>query len=167
MLKHLQLITEQEAANIANVVLSLNSSFKNYANNKFSILGAASYANSGKEYSNIIKHTNPILINNFKNLFDKVKVFLESNLEKECFFDKNLSYPGFHIFYANHSDSLLPSTSLHIDTPYELHKEYLNKNYEKINFDFPLTFTLALKLPKSGAGLYYWDNENWDKQKEE
>jgi hypothetical protein len=167
MLKHLQLITEQEAADITNIVLSLKSSFKSYANNKFSILGAASYANSSKEYSSIIKDTNPILIDNFKNLFNKIKSFLETNLGKECFFDKNLSYPGFHIFHGNHQDALLPLTSLHIDTPYELHKDYLIKNYEKINFDFPLTLTLALKLPKSGAGLYYWDNQGWEMQKEE
>jgi hypothetical protein len=167
MLKHLQLITQEEADNITNKILSLKSLFKNHANNKFSVLGAASYANSNEEYSNIIKQTNPILINNFKNLFDKIKNFLEQNLEKECFFDKNLSYPGFHIFYGNHADALLPLTSLHIDTPYDLHKDYLIKNYQKINFDFPFTFTLALKLPKSGAGLYYWDNKNWEMQNEE
>ena len=167
MLKHSKLITEIYADSIAEKVFSLKSLFKNHADGKFSVLGAASYANSHQEYINIIKEINPILLEKFQDLFDIVKSYLEITTNKECFFDKNLSYPGFHIFYPNHADATLPLTSLHIDTPYELHKEYLIKNYSKINFDFPLTFTLALKLPKSGAGLYYWNKKGWELQNEE
>jgi len=167
MLKFNKILTEDESKLYSSKVLGHKNLFRSYANNKFCILGAASYANNLEQYNLIKNQINPILKKDFIDLFYLIKNYLEQILNQECFFDKNFSYPGFHIFYGNHVDALLPLTSLHIDTPYELHKDYLIKNYKKINFDFPLTFTLALKLPKSGSGLYYWDDKGWETQKEE
>ena len=167
MLKFDKLLTEDQCKLYSSKVSDCKDLFNTYADNKFSILGAASYANNLEEYNLIKNKINPVIKNNFLDLLDIVRSYIEQSINEPCYFNENLSYPGFHIFYADHKDSLLPLTSLHIDTPYQLHKDYLLKEYNHVDFDFPLTFTLCLKLPKSGAGLYYWDKDNWDKQTEE
>ena len=167
MLKFDKILTEDQCKLYSSKVSDCKDLFNTYADNKFSILGAASYANNLEEYNLIKNKINPVIKNNFLDLLDIVRSYIEQSINEPCYFNENLSYPGFHIFYADHKDSLLPLTSLHIDTPYQLHKDYLLKEYNHVDFDFPLTFTLCLKLPKSGAGLYYWDKDNWDKQTEE
>jgi len=167
MLKFDKILTKDQAELYSLRVLDCKDVFNSYADNKFSTLGAASYANGLEEYNLIKNKINPVIKNNFLDLLNIVKDYLELSINEPCYFDENLSYPGFHIFYTDHKDALLPLTSLHIDTPYELHKNYLLKKYSVVDFDSPITFTLCLKLPKSGAGLYYWDKDNWDKQTEE
>jgi hypothetical protein len=167
MLKFDKILTEDQSKLYSSKVSDCKDLFNTYADNKFSILGAASYANNLEEYNLIKNKINPVIKNNFLDLLNIIKDYIEQGVNEPCYFDENLSYPGFHTFYADHKDSLLPLTSLHIDTPYQLHKDYLLKKYNHVDFDFPITFTLCLKLPKSGAGLYYWDKDNWDKQTEE
>ena len=167
MLKFIKLIEKKEAENYANKVISLKNSFKDYGETKYSILGAASYANDQLSYKNIKNKINPLLNENFPDLLNIIKNKLSYILNAECFFDENLSLPGFHIFYPNHVDACLPLTSLHIDLPYELHEDYFKNKYSSIDFDFPLTFTLALRLPKTGGFLWYWDKDGWDKKTKE
>jgi hypothetical protein len=167
MLKFDKILTEDQSSIYSSRVLNCKDIFNNYGDNKFSILGAASYANSLNEYILIRNKSNSVIEYNFIDLLHKVKEYIESQVNEECIFNEDLSYPGFHIFYANHETSLLPLTSLHVDTPYELHRNYFSKKYNAVDFDFPLTFTLALQLPKSGGALYYWDKKDWEKQTEE
>lgn len=162
MLRFEQILTEEESKLYSSKVFNYKNLFRSYANDKFYILGAASYANDLQQYNLIKNQTNPILKNDFAELLDLIKNYLQKTLNEKCFFDENLSYPGFQIFYSNHKDALLPLTSLHIDTPYELHYDYLLNQYKNIDFKSPITFTLSLNLPKNRSGLYYWDLNNWE-----
>lgn len=167
MLTFIKLIDENAAEIYAKKVINLKDNFNTYSNNKYSVLGAASYANDLNSYLRIKNKTNPIIENYFNDLLFIVKNFIEKTLNTPCIFDENLSLPGFHIFYPNHIDACSPLTSLHIDLPYELHKEYFKNKYSSIDFDFPLTFTLSLKLPKSGGFLWYWDEKGWENKTED
>ena len=167
MLKYQKLFNQVTANNYADRVLKLNSYFQNYGEMKYSILGTASYANQIEEYKKLKLKNNPIIRDNFKDLLDELKYFLESILNKNVKYDENLSYPGFHIFYGNHRDSIAPLTSLHIDTPYKIHERYFLEKYKNVDFDYPLTFTLILKIPEDGAGLYYWDLDDWQNKRED
>lgn len=162
MLKFDKILTEDESKLYSSKVLGYKNLFRSYANDKFYVLGAASYANDLEQYNLIKNEVNPIIERDFTDLLDLIKNYLKQILNEECFFDENLSYPGFQIFYANHKDALLPLTSLHIDTPYELHKDYLSNKYKDIDFNSPITFTLSLNLPKNRNGLYYWDLNDWE-----
>jgi hypothetical protein len=167
MLKFDKILTEDESKLYSSKVLGYKNLFRSYANDKFYVLGAASYANDLEQYNLIKNEVNPIIERNFTDLLNLIKNYLEKILNEKCFFDKNLSYPGFQILNSKDKDALAPLTSLHIDTPYELHYDYLLNEYKNVNFDFPLTFTLSLNIPKSGGGLYYWDLEGWENQSEE
>lgn len=162
MQEYIKLINQSEAEILSDKVLDLKDYFINYGD--MNILGAASYIhkNNIELYQQIKSSLNPILHKNFYNIFDRIRSYLELKFKKEFIFDLNLSYPGFHIFYPINEECFMPNTSLHIDTPYELHEEYLLENYKGINFDFPITFTLCLSLPKIGGGLYYWDMDKWE-----
>jgi hypothetical protein len=77
---------------------------------------------------------------------------------------KDLAFPGFHIFGARPDQSTSeegckmmerPIASVHIDAPYRAHMSIWSQ-YKKIDFLNPLSITLCLRLPKSGGGLNMW-----------
>jgi hypothetical protein len=77
---------------------------------------------------------------------------------------KELAFPGFHIFGAMPGQSTSvagctmmerPIASVHIDAPYRAHMSIWSQ-YKKIDFLNPLSITLCLRLPESGGGLNMW-----------
>lgn len=72
---------------------------------------------------------------------------------KECRLADGQALPGFHIFRA-HQQFLNPVASMHIDLQHKTlqWQEELQVDPETNT----LSFTLALALPKSGAGLNTW-----------
>ena len=87
-------------------------------------------------------------------------------------FDDNLALPGFHIFgpkkgvVMSKQDCFYlqqPLASIHTDIQYKEHKEYWDR-YEKVDLENTLSFTMSIKLPKHGGGLYIWDWAEFDQE---
>lgn len=119
----------------------------------FFTLGAASYldAKDMVQYTSAIEKYNPLLQHYFSWLYAMLSKQLSAILDIPVDYAEGLSLPGFHIFLANQAFKS-PVASIHFDL------QYLSVKlpYANIDFDHPISFTCAISLPKSGAGLNYW-----------
>ena len=136
----------------------------------FWTLGAASYLDhvkSHKRYSMHRDYLNPVLHKKFNWIYDIICEKLQGELEEPVVIDGFLSYPGFHIF-APKTGSVIeqeyidlfekPLGSVHVDVQNEEHHDYW-QTFEHVNFDDTMSFTISLKLPSGGGGLYTWEDE--------
>lgn len=123
-----------------------------------SILGTASYIEGTKGYSFYHKEylkTNKILLKNYSKLYDIIIDYLKKRVGNKSNVKFRFALPGFHIFKCNSLFSL-PVASIHTDL------QYLNVNFDEpvdIDLDKTGSFTLCLELPKTGGGLYVFENE--------
>ena len=87
-------------------------------------------------------------------------------------FDDNLALPGFHIFgpkkgvVMSKQDCFYlqqPLASIHTDIQYKEHNEYWSQ-FKHVDLQNTLSFTMAIKLPKHGGGLYIWDWAEFDQE---
>ena len=122
-----------------------------------SILGTASYIEWTKGYNYYRKEylkTNKILKQNYSELYDIIlKYFKKRCPESNVKF--RFALPGFHIFKCNSLFSL-PVASVHKDFQYK----YIDFNEPvDLDMDKTLSFTLCLELPKTGGGLYVFEDE--------
>lgn len=116
------------------------------ANYPFFTLGRSAYLD-GKtpEYREKQLGMNTILYNNFKELYDNVLDILQEELNEDVFLPDDLCYPGFHIF-KSHEKLLHVAGHWHEDYPHEI-LELGDKDAS--------TFTVAIMVPESGAGMDY------------
>lgn len=129
-------------------------------------LGAATYLDARADispYAQLAAQKNIILRAHFlwlyELLIEQIKLKLgPATLETE------LALPGFHIFGNPRAKPLssvlckmLENTpaSIHIDTPYKNHLLHWTR-YEQVDFLNPLSMTVCLEMPASGAGLHTW-----------
>lgn len=135
----------------------------------FKTLGAATYLHfpedTGEKYNRIKNKINPILMKNFRWLYDILIIKISEELKEECVIseDINLAFPGFHIFYP-HEKCEYVSNPAHLDYQWMDHLDRLKQQFNDVDDNKFLTFTLSIKLPKNGAGLYYWDLPDYNKQ---
>jgi len=110
----------------------------------FFTLGRSAYLD-GKtpEYKKMQKGMNELLYNNFKELYNSVLNVLQNKLNEKVYLPKDLCYPGFHIFLSDEK-LLTIAGNWHTDYPHET-LEIGNKDTS--------TFTVAILLPESGAGI--------------
>lgn len=110
----------------------------------FYTLGRSAYLD-GKtpEYTKMQKGMNEVLYNNFKELYNSVLHVLEDKLKERIYLPKDLCYPGFHIF---------PSDEKLLTIAGNWHTDYPHETLELGNKDTS-TFTVAVLLPESGAGI--------------
>jgi hypothetical protein len=110
------------------------------------------------EYINVKNLYNKILVNNFQWVYDKIiqKIYSVYGEEAEISDKSNMAFPSFHIFPAFEGCENIWHPP-HIDAIQHYHLENLRNIYDDVNEDDFLTITLSIKVPKSGAGLYYWD----------
>ncbi len=127
--------------------------------------GAVSYLDiNTDEYLNQYKKLNPILLENFSDLYEIIIKKLEPLVGK-CSLAEELAYPGFQILGLKGNNqginSLIPgigyNTELHIDWAAYEHKEYWNK-FNNVEKDL-LTVTICLETHKNGSGLIFWDKD--------
>jgi len=122
----------------------------------FYTLGTASYLDSSEgddsEYRKLAQQSNPILLEHFSSLYDRLKHALEEATGAPVIYEKELALPGFHIFL---SDKMFekPIASVHFDLQFES----IQWDYEDVDYDNLISFTLPITLPHTGGGLYYWD----------
>lgn len=117
-----------------------------------------------------IQTTNLILQEHFGNLLEKVNIGLANLLGEPIKAMEGFSLPGFHVFESlTGEDPIRPPVELHYDSELwgeifgqhpKLSKKYNEKEF--FNPELTLSFTLALKFPKRGTGLYIWPTLNRD-----
>ncbi len=133
----------------------------------FYTLGSVTYIDglaNLPEYYRYAKDINPILRDFFNWLYDIVLDKLSEEIGP-CELINELAHPGFHIFGHPPGKEVSPYTHIFMQQPlatihYDLqHEKHLDiwKTYGDYDFDNPLTFTLALELPTTGAGLNTWE----------
>ena len=124
----------------------------------FYTLGAASYLDSGAAdrrdaYYAKAAALNPLLERDFDWLYERLLRALGDHLGAPIAFEPRAARPGFHIFLA-HVAFTRPHAKIHFDLQYE---DLDWTAHDAIDFSRPFSFTLAVRLPSSGAGLLTWD----------
>lgn len=176
MIKLIKVLDEDNLKKCIELVDSLKEYYEPLPEGyNFETLGAASYLHYGNEHDNnektgeryhsIKNKTNPILMKNFEWLYNILVDKISEELKQPCKIsnEADLAFPGFHIFYPyqNCEEVCHPA---HLDYQWMYHLDFLQEKFNNVNdFEF-LTFTLSIKLPQNGAGLYYWDLPNDNKQ---
>ena len=120
-------------------------------------LGAASYLDSGPgrhaAYHAKAAALNPLLEREFGWLYERLLEALGEHLGAEAAFEPRAARPGFHVFLA-HEAFRQPLGKVHFDL------QFMNIDWpdgRRMDFSRPVSYTLAIRLPKSGAGLHTWD----------
>lgn len=175
----IDLLTEKECDRIHSVVKELkNIWIQRHPIVPFYTLGAAHYFDIPDnpelpdQYYKMAKKFNPILRSHFGCLYKYLANTLMQKLKAPVSYRENLGLPGFHIFLSHkaleHPKSLthqqwynyrysqpeVVGNAIHCDTSHMLVDWETKKD---IDFSKPISFTLAISLPKSGGGMYVWD----------
>lgn len=157
-IKSFNFLSPDEANQIAEKIFQLKEHWVNrgdYFEYPFFTLGIPSYmdAQQGNEtYYKLAQKINPVLKNQFRDLYKKVQDFLEEKLGHKCVMAENQALPGFHIFLDDDFFEITVA-SRHVDLQYEL------LNWNDLSFDpaSNISFTVYIKMPSNGGGLYFWD----------
>jgi hypothetical protein len=159
------IIDEQAAAEIGEQLLNLRKKWSPIRPG-FSVLGTPLWLKGVPATQ--IQATNLILQEHFGNLLEKINISLASLLGEPIKAMEGFSLPGFHVFESlTGEDPIRPPVELHYDSELwgEIFGQHpkLSKKYKEKEFFHPeltLSFTLALKFPKKGTGLYTWPTLN-------
>lgn len=96
--------------------------FSSGLNLPFYTLGIASYLIASKGYADSwdyykqAKKLNPLLMETFGPLYEKVKESLEEYLHEKVAYPEKISIPGFHLFFS-HPLCTQPLASIHLRYP--------------------------------------------------
>ncbi|MEH2233770.1 MAG: hypothetical protein V7K71_29725 [Nostoc sp.] len=155
-----QIVTSEQCNDICSVIHSLREFWIKRGNSPkfFYTLGTASYLdflnqpNFSKDYYTIAHEYNLLLELHFGWLYKLIKEYLEQTLINPVMYKPDAALPGFHIW----QDSNLitkPNATTHFDL------QYRNLKWDEGKLDAvnTISFTLPIKLPKSGGGLNVWD----------
>ena len=156
----LDLLDGEECARALEQVFALRRRWENrFAGLPFYTLGAASYLDSGAGARDVYYEKaaalNPLLERQFDWLYDRLLRALSKRLGAPVAFEPRAARPGFHIFLA-HPVFRRPLSTIHFDLQY---REIDWSGHDAIDFSKPLSYTLAVRLPRSGAGLSTWGVE--------
>lgn len=176
MIKLIECLTKTEIETCLKTLNELQIHYEDLPEGfNFKTLGAATYLHYGQEdenteelglkYNRIKSKTNPILMKNFKWVYEILLKKISEELKQECIISEeaDLAFPGFHVFYP-HKECEKVSHPPHLDFQWAYHLNALKEKFNTVEDDRFLTFTLSIKLPDSGAGLYYWDLPSYNKQ---
>lgn len=162
-IKSYAFLSPNEANKILESVFALEEHWINrsdYFDYPFFTLGTASYLDvqlGNDKYYELAQKLNPILEKHFADLYKKVQDFLEEKLGHECIMAKNQALPGFHIFLDDDFFEITVA-SRHVDLQYEL------LDWGELKFDSAnnISFTVYIKMPSGGGGLYFWEHTHED-----
>jgi len=122
-------------------------------------LGAASYLDAARDpglYSQRVAQYNPLLATELGWLHDRVRLALAAHTGVHFVQAPEAARPGFHIF-GFHQQFRQPMASIHFDRQ---HEDVPWQNRHELDPSELLSFTLPIRLPRSGAGLNTW-NIHW------
>lgn len=154
-----QILTPEQCDDIYSTINSLKDLWirRGESPKYFFTLGTASYLDflnlpgfAGDYYARA-REFNPILKKHFGWLYEVIQKYLERTLLNPVMYKKDASLPGFHIWQESNIITKSNATT-HFDL------QYLNLKWDedKIGLN-TISFTLPIKLPKSGGGLNVWD----------
>lgn len=140
----------------------------------FYTCGAVTYMEGVTSNSKYHKHAalmNPVLKKHLTWLYDILIEKLSAEVGPCELYDQ-LAYPGFHVF--GHKPGKLsdpfcgerfskPLASLHVDIQYRDHMGIWNQ-FDEVDLEDTLSFTLPVELPRTGGGLFVWDWMAMDEQ---
>lgn len=156
-LTRLNLLTQEECQKVRSIVYELKEFWlKRNSYLPFYTLGAASYIDAAKDkqdYYRQAERYNSILCDRLGWLYERLADTLAQFLKAPTSYQHALALPGFHIYLACKFFEQ-PIASIHCDLQYKL----VNwESPDKIDFTEPISFTLAISLPKFGGGLNIWE----------
>ena len=136
---------------IAKKVISLKKLWISRSNEfPFFTLGRCAYLDGKTEaYYKDSVWQNDILLKNFADLYITVNEWLSKTFKTSVCLAKDLSIPGFHIFPSSQK-SIGISGKWHVDLPHKILDIETKTNG---------AYTVAIKIPSSGAGIDYIDDE--------
>ena len=158
MIAHIPLLSADECARVLERVEAHRAVWtQRYAGLPAYTLGAASYLDSGPgrraAYHEKAAALNPLLEREFGWLYERLLEALGEHLGAEAAFEPRAARPGFHVFLA-HEAFRRPLGKVHFDL------QFMDVDWpdgRSMDFSRPVSYTLAVRLPKSGAGLRTWD----------
>lgn len=155
MITSLQLLSPEECTRLDGTIKELRDCWIQRGNpqTSFFTLGAASYLDDPAEYPAVARRLNPLLIERFGWVYERLVDLLGRRLRAPVTFAEGLGHPGFHI-WGTSSIFTTPVASVHFDLQY---LRTWPENAPGVDFDRPLSFTLAIRLPQRGGGLNIWD----------
>ena len=142
----------------------------------FYTLGASNYFDlaylANPPYYEMAAACNHLLQSHLGWLYQKVAETLAQHLQAPVAYRDSLALPGFHIFLSDRAferpkalthqewfqaryDPETMSNPVHCDTPHLLFN--WGASYQGVDFQNPISITLSIALPSSGAGMYVWD----------
>lgn len=156
MITSLALLTQDECGQVCGELQSLREAWTVRGGQppSFFTLGAPSYLDESPQYFAHAAKFNPLLQQRFGWLYDKLCGFLSWRLGATATLAEPLGVPGFHIWEAG-GIFTRPEASVHFDLQYLRHWE--RAGVGSADYSRPLSFTLALQLPRRGGGLNVWD----------
>lgn len=158
MITHVPLLSPDECARALESVQAHRDAWtQRYPGLPAYTLGAASYLDSGHERRDVYHAKaaalNPLLEREFGWLYERLLVALGEHLRAGVAFEPGAARPGFHIFLA-HEAFRRPLGKIHFDL------QFMDIDWsdgEGMDFSRPVSYTLAIRLPESGAGLLTWN----------
>ena len=119
----------------------------------FHTLGAATYLDAPASYDTLAARSNPVLRESFADLHESVANAIAERTGIPATLTETLALPGFHIFRGDPRvpPGLMFGGTIHMDKPHERHGLHLPP-------DGTLSLTLPLRIPREGAGMYFWQD---------
>jgi len=156
--RRLALVSEDECEVIGQVIHSLRPHWiARDPKLPFYTLGAASYLDARTgcpgSYEAAAANCNRVLAEHFTLLLDRLRTVLEEVVGAPVMHDPRFALPGFHIFLA-HPAFTQPVGDVHYDLQFE-HLDW--RPWSPIRSAEQLSMTLAIRLPRDGAGLRVWN----------
>ena len=108
-------------------------------------------ADAEKDYYSKIQRNNSVLLSNFHELYEQVRVMLQELLQAPVCYSDYLAIPGFHIFLGAGIAGAGQGRA-HFDVQYS--RLRLRSTPDAVS---PLSITLPLQLPSGGSGLEIWN----------
>ena len=144
-----EFLSKKECKKIVNLLIKRQDKWESRSpfGDFFMSYGALTYLDT-KNYDKKVKRFNQILLEDFDWIYNKIKLYYKNKFNKSIEYRKAL--PGFHIF--QNSDKI------------NMYKDFANIHSDlthlKHDWESPISsvfsFTIAIELPKCGAGLNVW-----------
>lgn len=160
MITTVQLLTEDECTQVHERLRQLRGQWiQRHIILPYYTLGATAYLDETdpaalEGHYFVAKKYNPLLLENFGWIYDRLNQTLAATLEAPVMPHEGFALPGFHIFLADEMFQDENLAFIHYDLQY-LKLAWVDR--ENLDFTSPISFTLAISLPKYGGGMYVWD----------
>jgi len=157
-LSNAPILSDSECDVVRRQIFALRESWtQRHPDVPFYTLGTASYldANGGHypEYLQKKERSNPVLIEHFRWLYDRVAELASAELGGPAHYDDRLARPGFHVYLANPAFGQ-PVAKIHCDLQYQ---SIDWSGFAVAKNELHVSFTISIALPASGGGLNYWN----------